>query len=485
MTIKQKRKNYISFLLVLSLFFVLVIGGWGNSTAFADTKQYTGALTDLSQDSNFNAAVYADNSKDYSIQVIQIAESTDKELFIYTYQPCQKTTYLVANEINMSLSENADGTKLYGLTLLNSDGALCKYKVTDFTVSGDSVRYYNIASILRPWNSNYDNKSDNDNTTNSKAFAVGQLWTAETVDKSVVYSCKNVDVVVIKNLFSASIRYMTGHSFFGKEACDVFFLAFSADRRIDELQEADVDFTCIPYKATLDSDYNNFMGMMPLLFKDEATHETAYLTADGKTDYGGYTWKWIESTADFLKTESGNISSAYKQIIEKEQWVLRYFASEVSLVKIGPILCPTGYSCNGYTTENVSILRLKFVTDVVTYNLGAVSDKVTGSFNPSRPDKSKSAWDKFMDWVKGIMSKIFGVPASSISDAVAVLFIIGCVMLVGFLLMIIIPFLPVILPLIGTAFKYIGKGLWWLLCLPVKGIAALVRKIKGGKDSAE
>ena len=187
MTIKQKRKNYISFLLVLSLFFVLVIGGWGNSTAFADTKQYTGALTDLSQDSNFNAAVYADNSKDYSIQVIQIAESTDKELFIYTYQPCQKTTYLVANEINMSLSESADGIKLYGLTLLNSDGALCKYKVTDFIVSGDSVRYYNIASILRPWNGNYDNKSDNDNTTNSKAFAVGQLWTAETVDKSVVY----------------------------------------------------------------------------------------------------------------------------------------------------------------------------------------------------------------------------------------------------------------------------------------------------------
>ena len=42
----------------------------------------------------------------------------------------------------MSLSESVDGTQLYGLTLINSDGVFCKYKVNGVTVSSDVVRYY-------------------------------------------------------------------------------------------------------------------------------------------------------------------------------------------------------------------------------------------------------------------------------------------------------------------------------------------------------
>ena len=141
MIYKRVKFNYIYVVIALVLLTLSVMGGRYISSAFADTPQYTNALTDLQKDSEFNVADYPDNAKDYSIRFIQIAESTDKELFVYTYQPSQKTTYLVATEINMSLSDTADGTRLYGLTLINSDGVFCKYKVNGVTVSSDVVRY--------------------------------------------------------------------------------------------------------------------------------------------------------------------------------------------------------------------------------------------------------------------------------------------------------------------------------------------------------
>lgn len=129
MIYKRVKFNYIYVVIALVLLMLSVMGGRYISSAFADTQQYTSALTDLQKDSSFNTADYPDKADDYAIRFIQIAESTDKELFVYTYQPSQKTTYLVATEINMSLSESVDGTQLYGLTLINSDGVFCKYKV--------------------------------------------------------------------------------------------------------------------------------------------------------------------------------------------------------------------------------------------------------------------------------------------------------------------------------------------------------------------
>ena len=94
MTFKLYKYRYIYVVLALVLLAVSVMGGRYISSAFADTPHYTSALTDLQKDSSFNIADYPDNAKDYSIRFIQIAESTDKELFVYTYQPCQKRRIL-------------------------------------------------------------------------------------------------------------------------------------------------------------------------------------------------------------------------------------------------------------------------------------------------------------------------------------------------------------------------------------------------------
>ena len=62
-------------------------------------------LTDLQKDTAFNIEDYPVNSKDYSLNVIQIAESIDKELYIYVYQPSGVFGSLVASSINISTND--------------------------------------------------------------------------------------------------------------------------------------------------------------------------------------------------------------------------------------------------------------------------------------------------------------------------------------------------------------------------------------------
>ena len=116
----RKNKRFIYIILTLLLLVVTVFSGRGFSSAFANTARYTKVIDDLRLDETFNENDYIDDSSDYSIKVIQIAESVDGDLFIYTYQPSQKSRYIVATSVNMSLSETVNGTRLYDLELLSS-----------------------------------------------------------------------------------------------------------------------------------------------------------------------------------------------------------------------------------------------------------------------------------------------------------------------------------------------------------------------------
>ena len=204
------------YIFTLAMVFAIIFGVTSvvaPITVSADGAYYSSPLDDLSKDSNFNASEYLVVNDKYSIEVIQIAESENNELFVYTYQPCQDTYPLTATEINMSLSADVgcvvddDGnyvagsatSKLYKLEFLNADGVFAKYKVSDFTVSDDIVRYYTISTIYRDYIGDIDGSSGNDNTILSKAFAVGKQYAAITTENGVSYACKNIDFVVIKN----------------------------------------------------------------------------------------------------------------------------------------------------------------------------------------------------------------------------------------------------------------------------------------------
>ena len=58
--------------------------------AFAEeaSNVYSTVIDDLTKDENFNVADYPSNASDYSLQVITIAESSNKELFVYPLFCC-------------------------------------------------------------------------------------------------------------------------------------------------------------------------------------------------------------------------------------------------------------------------------------------------------------------------------------------------------------------------------------------------------------
>ena len=437
-------------------------------------------LTDFSEVANFDMSEYPVVADDYSLHVIQIAESSNDRLFVYVYQPSGETKGIRARDIAVSMTIGEDAGWFYSLLeYVGHSGTIYKYLARGITVSDEDVRYYNISSVSRLWDKDIDDPSGTDNEINTVAYSVGQEWTVITVDGHVTYDMQEVDVVELKDLYANSIRYITGKDLFNfTSACDVFFVAFSADRRIDELMEADVDFYYYPYTCQMDKHYNikdgTYFGAT-----GKKTHEVAYLNGEESTDYAGYSWKWIQSSEDFLKEENANISSAVKEIVKKQQWVLRYAAMGLKMDPTGWGV-NVGYLCQGYTTESVSILRLKFVTDGEVYNLGVVSDKVTGPISPTRPDKSLSLWDRFLRWVKNVMAMLFGVNPSDIPDWLAVMFVFAFVFLFVIVFRLLMPFMPGILSALGKGVVAIGKGLWWLICAPFRGIKALIDKRKGG-----
>ena len=64
--------------------------------ARAESIEYSDVLTDLRKDSSFQTSNYPQKATDYSLQIIQLAESVNRELFVYVYQPSGKQKDLKA-----------------------------------------------------------------------------------------------------------------------------------------------------------------------------------------------------------------------------------------------------------------------------------------------------------------------------------------------------------------------------------------------------
>ena len=74
---------------VILIILVLGIFPTSNVVAFADgINSGSDIIEDLQADEKFNIADYPENNSDYSLYFVTIAESEQKELLIYLYQPC-------------------------------------------------------------------------------------------------------------------------------------------------------------------------------------------------------------------------------------------------------------------------------------------------------------------------------------------------------------------------------------------------------------
>ena len=462
---KNKRKRAMCVLLAVLCVVQLLLVFAITAVAAGETASTSGVLDDLKRDPDFKVEDYPENPEDYSLKVITIAESTSRELLVYVYQPAAATTPLTATSINISQSHKAIQFHNYTLTLLNQDGVFYKYKVDDFVVQNQSVRYYEITNIYRKprFEGEESTGYDDGNVVNELSNPVGKGYQfTGYADGNTSLVVEDIDFITVDEKYVGFMRYPQGaFSFFDEGELDVHFIAFSSDRKIDKLLEADIYYVEQSvvrwhYGSPIAGNrgtYENILGEKKNQYVTLNFSEKVTITTDAIFSLE-YEWNVIERTDAFLKAESDvkiyqagaidfvtetEVTEAAKGYIASKQWALR-FAHYPSEWK-DKDECHFNHVVNSFDLEHeyasktavgeVSILRLAFETDGVYYNLGVVDNKQTGSSDPSNVYEQTV---KITEWLE----KLFAL----------LMFVVALIVL-----------WPLVMPVFSLVFKMILNGI--------------------------
>ena len=428
------------------------------SVVFAEDAVYSDVLADLQKDESFDVSNYPIDNTDYLLHLFQVTESTDKELLVYVYQPCVEKDFR-ASSINISREvEDNISYRNYPLQYLNHSGTLYKYKVSDFEVYSSAVRYYNITQIMRPFDSNIDSDPGNNNTVSEVPCPVAKQWAFYKVNGNLCVECLDIETITITDKLVGFIRYSNGGFIFPpNNACiDSHLVAFSTDRQIDELKEADIQY-CYQSRSFNSANTSSSSPELEESLGEVHTSDVVTLRNDqtvvSQSDRlfaHKFRFNRIQSVEDLLREEdvqvlyngafiniSQNVefSTEARFALQNKQWVLRFLETDVT--EVGE------YShFNRYTTTRVSdviILRLKFVTDGVVYNLGVVDNKQTGSTDPLAQTQTS------VDF------------ADDIKDLFKIFLIILALIAFCFLLWLLSPIIKLFLSIITLPFKAIKR----------------------------
>ncbi len=346
----------------------------------ANGKIYSDVIADLEKDKDFKQEDYPVVEKDFSLKLVQIAESTDGKLLVYVYQP---SGTLEATEIRFSTAIN-DNVKYrdYTLTLSSKSGTLSKYIVNDFEILPDALRYYDVAQLARVWSETVDPPPTGDNTAATVAFAVGQQWRASTVDGTVSYAMIESEVVTVTEKFVDFLQYSNGFFLVPLGRVESHYVAFSTDRQIDKLMEADITYISKPYTLT----ESQTTGGLRWTYGEETTVRDTIKAKEKVEHTGGifgyrHVWERIESVETFVEKE--DLPNDTKTVLAKMKWVLRFTETEFD----GGATSSNWWQ-RGTKIDDVTLLRLQFETAGKTYNLGVVDNKQSGDLTPGNlPDK--------------------------------------------------------------------------------------------------
>lgn len=444
----NKFKRYIlcSLALLLSMLYLLPICKIAN----AESIVYTNVLEDLRQDSNFSLDDYPVNNYDYSLQLIQVSESINSELFVYIYQPCLANDDLLATSINISLTIDDEelGTELdyknYKLTLLNSSGTLYKYVVKDLIISSDLIRYYEISTIFRKWKVSYDNglPKHNDNSIDEVAFDVGLRYTFKTdTTGNVTHSATAIDLIEITSRYDSFYRFTNGSTLL-PDAHDSFFTAFATDMPMDKLLEAQVEFVTytyhkqksnLPNQGTVDEQGYTYEN------GDDVRHNLVLSSDENQEITVGYIFKTTYTNAQIETVESfrtrENLSETTLTNLIGKQWVLNYYSAEYSTWADSVGVSVIAEHESGTKVKELTILRLKFRVDQTTYNLGVIDNKQTGS--DSVGGETLTIWQKIGEFItstvnilKDFMLSVWAVIKTIFTNWKLALATIGAIILI-------------------------------------------------------
>lgn len=138
-----------------------------------------------------------------------------------------------------------------------------------------------------------------------------------------------------------------------------------------------------------------------------------------------------------LKNKLISPTKVWKKIKDKE-WVLRFV--ETDYIKEGTTM---SYYETQHIISNVSILRLKFETDGVVYNLGAIDNKQSPDLIPDNDYRYSVELADPFKWILYLLIIIL-------------------------ILVILAPILPTIFNFICAVIKYLFKAIIWVFKLPFR-----------------
>ena len=432
---------YIFATFILSLFYVVGVGAMSVS-AEGMTVGYSDVLTDLKKDKSFKVSDFPEytyeeikTSDKELLDVISLAEGSEQELFLYVYNPTRKYLDITATEVSMYCEYAANPTEFhpqaYELKLVSQYSVFDKYVVEGFSVSDKADRYYNIIEISRPFDENIDTSIEG-GTTDNKAIPIAKQWYCHYYNDELIYEMGEFDVLEITPTLTEFFRCKNGITFNfisgTNKAQDVHFIAFNCENyKVEHIYDADLkyryreieEFVVIGDETDEDPSEGNWSDKIPITItdKEEATYEGKGLNS--KT----LKWNRISKAKDFVKSyedQGGTLSDTVKETLSQSQWVFCFTETEYSTTVLS-----NGTYYRYKQVGNVDILRIHFM-DVggKYYNLGVVSDKVTGNLEPGGSAGGvdmddwwdgfwdhdwEGLWDIIVDGFLGVISAIFAI----------------------------------------------------------------------------
>ena len=455
--------------------FLLVVGGFFVSlgpligSKADEGMSYTSVMQDLSKDVSFDKKDYPSNAVLQKLEVFQLAESANKELFVYVYQPSAEYVDFFAQQLSLSQTLSADGYEqgtFYPLRLVSSSGVFQKYLVENFVVPNDSIRYYFLSDIVGKINGSL------------KTFEVGQQWYVYDENGSTSYEMSTFDVAEVSTGFLGRVRYPSGTSSFPYinqfDSFDLQFLSFNADE--DVMQHYyDIELVFKAHRVTekeylfeLFTDYKNGSVYTDQVFLN--TIDTVRQSNGKFFEKQSSSCYRVSTSADFMTKvdhSNGELQKGARSDVLSRAYVFSFMETSYSQFEI---VDGKAYLQRDYiNVSDLVSMRIYYKNFVDVYDLGLITDPVV-------EDESEDA--RAEDFL--------GRLETTFDDFISTLFLVVGLFAFGFVLSF---FWPVLKPVFKAVGAFIGKllksgfkALVVVVKLPFVLIGKLFRWIFGKKS---
>lgn len=467
-------KRY-SLLLIVFILLCTTLFPTSSGVAFASTDVYSDVLADLQADESFDANDYPINQTDFSLSLIQIAEGNDNSLLVYVYQPSAGKYDVLAKKIRMSIDDGLSFQD-YNLTLLRRNSVFFKYKVDNYIVDISSPlnRTYQIVELLRLADASLGDTvlDGNNNTITYVEYPVGWTFTAAPKDGELYYGKSKSDYSIITNkycgqlLFDNPANALTRYVY-GVEYGMLHFIAFDGagiinqngqqvSIEIEDLQEADVDYTLVHYE------YDYMMHAFGIedggnFERETSEHISKTLNSEVSSSYSAglfahtYSWNEIMPMADFLdmvENDEPFFSSSLTEVARTEfshmQYVLILGVTEIRHTNV-TIENGMGYheTDSRYYVNDETILRLQFEINGKVYSLGTVDNYQHGDGIPDNVENYGFNEEWWSNWWAELQQWLM-----------LILLVLGLV-LIGVALYFLIPFIKNVFKVVSAPFRWL------------------------------